>query len=267
MSRFSRRDVVWALAALPAGAATSSRHVEALARAVKLGGGLPEVAPGGVVVLKVNTNSGDPAPYSTSPTVVAFVAQHYVSRGVRVVVGDRSFWGDPDTKGNLERNGIAPAARAVGAEVVAFEPDTVEWTALDPAKVPHWVPPVRVPSLCFTADAVINLACAKTHFITGVTLGLKNALGFVHPDDRRRDGTLRTHHTDRIHWQYTEVHRALPIAFTIIDGFVALVAGGPTPGSGVKPVIAYTGVVLAGREAIALEEGGRQLLERHAPVR
>ncbi len=67
------------------------------------------------MLLKVNTNSGDPAPYSTSPTVVAWFARQYVSRGVRVVVGDRSFWGDRDTMGNLERNGIASAARRAGA--------------------------------------------------------------------------------------------------------------------------------------------------------
>lgn len=263
----SRRDVVRALATLPvvAGGVQTPSHVEALEAAVRAAGGLPEVKRGGTVLLKVNTNSGDPAPYSTSPTVLAWVARHYVSHGVRVVAGDRSFWGDRDTKGNLERNGIAPAGRGVGAEVVAFENDTVEWTALDPQKVPHWVAPVRVPALCFTADALINLACAKTHFITGVTLGLKNTLGFVHADDRRREGNLRSHHHERIHHQYREIHAALPVRFTIIDGFDALVTGGPTPGSGAPPTIVRTGRVLASRDAHEVEALGRALLSEFAP--
>jgi uncharacterized protein (DUF362 family) len=260
----SRRAVLGLLAGLPFSRA-SDEHVAALERALLAAGGLPEVKRGGTVLLKVNTNSGDPAPYSTSPTVVAFIARHYVSRGVRVVAGDRSFWGDRDTRGNLERNGIAPAGRRAGAEVIAFEHDAVEWTALDPALVPHWKPPVRVPTLCFTADALINLACAKTHFITGVTLGLKNALGLVHAEDRRREGNLRVHAADRIHHQYREVHAALPFAFTVIDGFDALVSGGPTPGSGAPPTIVRTGQVFASRDAAEVEARARALLTAFAP--
>lgn len=259
----TRRALLVGLGALPLTAQPG--HVEALERAVGDAGGLPAVKRGGTVLLKVNTNSGDPAPYSTSPTVLAWVARHYVSRGVRVVAGDRSFWGDDDTRGNLERNGLAPAGRRVGAEVLAFEHDTVDWVPLDASKLPHWVAPVRVPALCFTADAVINLACAKTHFITGVTLGLKNALGFVHAEDRQRDGNLRVHFAERIHAQYREVHAALPIRFTIIDGFDALVTGGPTPQSGAAPTIVRTGVVLASKDAHEVEARGRALLTRFAP--
>jgi uncharacterized protein (DUF362 family) len=211
----------------------------------------------------VNTNSGDPAPYSTSPVVVAWLTHQYVSQGVRVVVGDRSFWGDRDTLGNLERNGIAPAARKAGAEVRAFETSTTEWTELDPAKVPSWIAPVRVPTLALKADALINLACAKTHFITGVTLGLKNTLGLVCADDRAREGNLRTHDPSLIHQQYREIHAALPIAFTVIDGFDALVTGGPTPRSGAPPTIVRTGVVLASRDAHEVEAQGRALIEEY----
>ena len=123
----------------------TNAHERALEAAVERAGGLPAVNPGGCVLLKVNTNSGDPAPYSTSPVVVAWFTRHYVSRGVRVVVGDRSFWGDRNTRRNLERNGIGPAARSAGAEVKAFETDETAWRALDPHVVPSWVPPVRVP--------------------------------------------------------------------------------------------------------------------------
>lgn len=259
---FSRRAV---LQAAPAVALRSGSHEEAIERAVERAGGLPSVPRGGLVVLKVNSNSGDPAPYSSSPTLVAWVARAYVKQGVRVLVGDRSFWGDLDTAGNLERNGIAPAARAVGATAVAFENDTVKWRALPAEALPSWVAPVRVPSAVFEANAVINLACAKTHFITGVTLGLKNVLGFVHADDRARPGNLRTHARERIHLQIAELHRALPIAFTIIDGYDALVTGGPTPSSGAPPTIVRAGVVLASRDAHAVEVEGRALLASWAP--
>lgn len=258
----SRRAV---LQAVPAVALRPGAHEAAIAQAVERAGGLPNVPRGGLVVLKVNSNSGDPAPYSSSPTLVAWVARAYVKQGVRVLVGDRSFWGDKDTAGNLERNGIAPAARSAGATCIAFEHDTVSGKELPAESLPSWVAPVRVPRALFEANAVINLACAKTHFITGVTLGLKNALGFVHADDRARPGNLRTHHRERIHQQIAELHRALPISFTIIDGYDALVTGGPTPSSGAPPTIVRTRVVLASRDAQVVEQDGRALLAKWAP--
>ena len=262
--RLPRRELLTALAGLPFwGRVRIAEHVAALEDAVARAGGLPEVSRGGTVLLKVNTNSSDPAPYSTSPVVVAWFTEQYVARGVRVVVGDRSFWGDRDTRGNLERNGIAPAARRAGAEVVAFETNDTRWLELDAKRVPHWVGPVRVPRLAFEADQLINLACAKTHFITGVTLGLKNMLGLVCADDRAREGNLRSHDPARIHQQIAEIHSALPVALTVIDGFDALVTGGPTPGSGAPPTIVHTGVVLVSRDAHAVEREGRALLERY----
>ena len=265
--KLSRREVLGALAVGPL-VNVRAQHEAALERALRNAGGLPPVKRGGLVVLKVNTNSGDVAPYSTSPVVLGFLARHYVQQGVRVVAGDRSFWGDRDTKGNLERNGLAPEGRRAGAEVLAFEDDTVTWRALEPSAVPSWVAPVRVPELVFTADAVINLACAKTHFISGVTLGLKNALGFVHADDRRREGNLRVHVREKLERQVRELHAALPTHFTVIDAFDALVAGGPTPTSGdVAPVVKRVGVVLASRDAAEVETEARALLAAHRPGR
>lgn len=266
VSRFSRRALLKAVPPLALGPPEKGRaHVEVLAEAVSRAGGPPEVAAGSTVLLKVNTNSGDPAPYSTSPVVVEWLTRHYVERGVKVVVGDRSFWGDRDTRGNLERNGVAPAGRRAGATVLPFEADTVAWTELPAAALPSWVPPVRVPALVFEAGALINLACAKTHFITGVTLGLKNVLGLVRAEDRARDGNLRSHHPQRIHRQIRELHRALPVAFTVIDAWRALVTGGPTPSSGAPPTIVEPRVVLASRDAHAVEREARALLERWAP--
>jgi uncharacterized protein (DUF362 family) len=264
VDELTRRALLRALGAL-GGPARLERYRAAIAAAVRSAGGLPRVPAGALVVVKVNCNSGDPAPYSSSPTLVQWVVEAFVSRGARVLVGDRSFWGDPDTAGNLERNGIAAAARAAGATVVPFEDDTVAWTTLDAARLPHWVGPVRVPSAVFEAACVVNLACAKTHFISGVTLGLKNVLGFVHADDRKRPGNLRVHVKERLTHQVAELHDALPIHFTIIDAFQALVTGGPTPTSGAPPTIVHPEIVLADVDSQRVEARAKQLLAAWAP--
>jgi uncharacterized protein (DUF362 family) len=237
-------------------------HADMVLAAIERVGGLGSVRRGDRVLLKVNTNSGDPYPYSTSPVTVHAITSVLVAAGAHVSVGDRSFWGDDDTKGNLEANGIAAAARAAGADVVGFD-DAIDWIEVDPALVPHWRPPVRLPRMAFEAHHVINLACAKTHFITGATLGLKNWLGLVHAKDRARPGNLRTHDPDLIHHQIVDIHRALAPHLTVIDGYRALVGGGPTPQSG-SIAFAEPRVVFAGHERVALDVAAIAMLQRYA---
>jgi uncharacterized protein (DUF362 family) len=246
--------------ALVGGARRASAD-DALLAAVAHAGGLPDAGSGDVVLLKVNTNSGDPYPYSSRPGAVALLAEHYLRRGAHVVVGDRSFWGDRDTRGNLEANGIAAACAATGAELRVFD-DAHPWHELPP--LASWVGPVRVPRLVMQAKVVLNLACAKTHFISGATLGLKNGLGFVRAEDRARPGNLRSHDPDKLHHQIAELRAALPPMFTVLDGYDALVAGGPTPTSGRTPRVVQTGVVLAGHDPIAVDAAGLALLREYA---
>ncbi len=238
-------------------------HAAAVRAAIDRAGGLDFVKRGDRVLLKVNTNSGDLFPYSTSPTTVRLVARALIAAGATVTVGDRSFWGDSDTAGNLEANGIAGATRDAGAKLAVFD-DDVEWVEIDPQLVPHWKPPFRLPRLAVDADHVINLACLKTHFIAGVTLGLKNWLGLVHATDRKRPGNLRTHDPDLIHHQIADVHRALAPRLTVIDGYRALIAGGPTRRDG-SPATADLHLVLAGRDRVALDIEAIAVLQRHAP--
>lgn len=243
------------------GVAHGLEHGPTLLRATAHAGGLPSVARGGTVLIKVNTNSGDPYPYSSSPRSVALLARHFLEAGAHVIVGDRSFWGDRDTRGNFESNGIAAACEDVGADLRVFDHDE-PWHELPTLNT--WVGPVRVPRLLMSADVVINLACAKTHFISGATLGLKNVLGVIHPEDRARPGNLRSHDPEKLHHQVAEIHSVLRPMFTIIDAFDALVAGGPTPQSGRAPKIARTGLVIAGAEVIAVDAVGIGLLRREA---
>lgn len=213
---------------------------------------------GDTVVLKVNANSGDPYPYSTSPLVVGRVAGALRDHGARVVVGDRSFFGDRDSEGNLERNGCAPAARAAGARVVVFE--DVAWARIPDELVPHWVPPVRIPRLAVDCDLLVNLACLKTHFITGTTLARKNLLGLVAAEDRARAGNLRVHVAEKIHHQIAEIAAFVRPSWNVVDGWRALVSGGPTEGPGDR--LADLQVVLGGADATVIDAQAAELLVR-----
>jgi uncharacterized protein (DUF362 family) len=99
----------------------SSDHLAAVDAALEKTGVFDSVRRGDKAFLKVNSNSGDLYPYSTSADVVEHVAKKLADLGAEVSVGDRSFWGDPRPRENLEKNGVAPAARRGGAPVVVFD--------------------------------------------------------------------------------------------------------------------------------------------------
>lgn len=245
--------------------ATRDTHEAALAAAIEGAGGLGFIREGDVVFVKVNTNSGDPFPYSSSPVAVKWLTKQIKERGGRAVFGDRSFWGDTHTSRNFDSNGIRLATEEAGAELLVLD-DGVAWVELEPALAPHWVPPVRVPRVVVEAAHVINLASAKTHFISGATLALKNFLGLVHAVDRMREGNLRSHDRALLPHQIADIHRAVRPRLNIVDGFRALVTGGPTPMSGDGPTIVDAKTVIASTDTVACDVAGILLLQEHAPA-
>jgi hypothetical protein len=75
--------------------------------------GLGMIKPGESVYLRVNSNSGDVYPYSTSPDTILAVGGMLKDLGVTDIrIGDRSFFGDTGTAANLVSNGITGAALA-----------------------------------------------------------------------------------------------------------------------------------------------------------
>lgn len=244
--------------------ATRDRHEDALDAAIAAVGGLAFIQPGDSVFVKVNTNSGDRFPYSSSPDAVRWLGRAINARGGNAIFGDRSFWGDANTSRNFDTNGIRLATSDVGAELLVLD-DDVAWAEIDPSTASNWVPPIRVPRVALDATHVINLACAKTHFISGATLALKNFLGLVHATDRMRDGNLRSHDREKLPHQIADIHRAVRARLHIVDGFRALVTGGPTPTSGDGPTIVDARTVIASTDPVACDVAGIQLLQEHAP--
>lgn len=232
--------------------------------------GLSEIRAGDSVYLKVNTNSGDPAPYSTSPALLAHLGGLLRDKGVRDLrIGDRSFWGDPNTGGNFARNGIADAARRLGTTAVVFD-DDIDWVTLPEADMPDWVGAIRIPEMVATATHVINLGNMKTHFITGFTMTLKNMIGVIHAADRKRPGNLFRHYAvdDKLGRQIAQISKAITPTLNIIDGWQALVTGGPTPRdrtAGEGGGLAEPKIVIASKDRIAADLTGVGVLRRFCP--
>ncbi len=222
---------------------------------------------GQTVYFKVNCNNGDPYPHSTKPELIVELANRCRDHGAgRIIVGDRSFWGDQGTSANMRQNGVAGAAEMAGAELMVFDDDTVDWVQIAASDVPNWNGGFRLPVPVMQADHIINLPCMKTHFISEFTMALKNMIGLVHPADRRREGNLDVHRVPRLWMQISQINQQITPSINILDGYEALVQGGPTVRDGRGPRYASPKVIITSADRIATDVTGVAVLQTLAPA-
>lgn len=265
-------------------------HVMAAEAALAETHGFDFIQRGQRVYLKVNTNSGDPFPYSTSPTMIRWVVQKVRERGGEVFIGDRSFFGDRGTMRNFQNNGIAGVAQELGVDLMVFgdtgagdsAANSVDWMDL-PAEVEglepranYWTGTMRIPVPVAQADHIISLSVVKTHFIATFTMSMKNMIGIINPVDRSRMPNLGAHSTsgDRLYKQTAFMNKAGPnLSMVILDAYEALISGGPTPrdrppgapASFTGGVTAEPHCVIISRDRLAADMTGVALLKTLSP--
>ncbi len=107
---------------------------------------------------------------------------------------------------------------------------------------------IYVPKLYMDADVVINVAKLKTHFITGVSLGLKNCIGVpsyrIYGGSSSKDGL----HALGIEQVIIDLNKIRKPEFTIIDGIIGGEDFGPYANTPVK-----SNVVFAGKDIVAVD--------------
>lgn len=182
-------------------------HIQAAELALAETVGFSRIQRGQRVYLKVNTNSGDVYPYSTSPDLIRWVVTKLRNLGAEVFIGDRSFWGDRNTMRNFQRNGIQGIAQELDVPLHVFgdaaldgASNAVEWVDLPESvegistpRSMHWDGTMRIPVMVAQADHIINMPVVKTHFIATFTMAMKNIIGIINPVDRQRPRNLGGH--------------------------------------------------------------------------
>lgn len=280
------------------GAGYDDDHVRAVELAIDQTVGFSRITRGQRVYLKVNTNSGDPFPYSTSPDVIRYVVGRLRDIGAEVFIGDRSFWGDTNTMRNFERNGISDVASELGVDLVVFgdtarlagstrpaDATAVDWmdlpTTSDAESIAmrstYWTGTMRIPAMVATADHIINMPCVKTHFLATFTMAMKNIIGLINPVDRSQPRNLGGHDArvgGRLYPQIAYMNKVLPtVTLNILDGWNALITGGPTPTdrppnapSNFRAQTAEPKVVFASPDRVAVDLAGAALLRTLSPM-
>ncbi len=203
---------------------TKEALTEALAR---LGGIGRFVTPSGVVLIKPNVGFDSPPEWgaTTDPRLVAWVAELCLEAGARrVIVADHTL---REARRCFQRTGIAEAVSGIrGVKVLSLDREAMyESRTIEGASS---LTETKLAKILAKADTFINLPTAKSHSATGVSFGLKNAMGLIW--DRQV-----LHTKMDIHAGIADLARVVRPDLTILDAATALVTGGPSgPGRTVK---------------------------------
>jgi uncharacterized protein (DUF362 family) len=180
---------------------------------------------------------------NTHPGLVAAVVRLCCEAGAKTVkVFDHPV---ADARRTYKQSGIADAAAAAGAAVRFVDERKFKDMRLNGLALKSW--PLYTEAL--EADALINLPVAKTHGISGLTLGMKNLMGVM--------GGWRGRIHQRIDESLVDVTRVVRPALTILDALRILTGNGPQGGN--LADVRRLDTVVAGVDPVAVDAFGATL--------
>lgn len=207
------------------------------------------------VAIKANYNSADPFPASTHPDTLGTIIDVLKENGTDIVLAERSGMGN--TRNVLEDTGVMELAGKKGFEVVALDDRKNGWNRITP-KESHWKNGFLFPDVFSNADAVIQTCCLKTHRFGGhFTMSLKNSVGMVAKYDPKDSYNYMSelHGSQYQRRMIAEINEAYDPVFVIMDAIEGFSKGGPVSGTLISP-----GLLLAGRDRVAIDAAGVALL-------
>jgi len=200
---------------------------------------LPDGSSGATVVIKPNLCLPDPGERgtTTSSTVVELFCRRLIADGVkRIIVADHTLKNTADFRSAdlLALPKTYPEVKVLLAnEERMFEPVDI------PGKVLQRVERLK---LLARADLFVNIATAKHHSATHVSLGVKNLMGAIW---NRSDFHTKMDLASAI----GDLALAIRPSITVIDASRVLLSGGPT---GPGPIV-DSGRLFAGRDIVAVD--------------
>jgi uncharacterized protein (DUF362 family)/Pyruvate/2-oxoacid:ferredoxin oxidoreductase delta subunit len=233
-----------------------ARVRRAIAEALSLLAGLPDLAGGGKrVLLKPNLLSSNDPPeraVNTHPEFVRAVAEFFLARGWRVVIGDSCGSLSPgSTAQAIRTTGLDRVAHAVGAEIVDFDRAPSIQTPIADGRV---LRTVKVPRLLREVDLFVTLPKLKTHGLTLYSGAVKNQLGLV-PGNGKKNIHLLAPKPERMAEALLDIHSLVRPRLAVMDGIVAMEGNGPAAG---QP--RAVGLVIASADALSLDAVAAEII-------
>jgi uncharacterized protein (DUF362 family) len=199
--------------------------------------------PSGVVFIKPNIVV--PIPFNEAPSeisdpdILGALIRHFYERGARkVIVGESPAWG-ASCSDAYRTSGVEQVVRDNHAELCDLDETPYVWKPIDG----HVFKEMKLPRAMLEADLIVNLPKAKTHFLAGVTVGVKNLFGCLKYEDRKK-----FHRDFDLAYVLADLLKALAPGLTVVDAVKAMEGFGPHGG----PTVELNAVV-AGTDTIAVD--------------
>jgi uncharacterized protein (DUF362 family) len=210
-----------------------------------LGGIRKFISRGDIVVIKPNIG-WDRTPEqagNTNPDVVAAMVKLCFEAGAKKVkVFDRPV---NDPRRCYVQSGIAPAARALGADVDYMDERKFRDTAINGEALKSWPLYTDI----FEADKVINIPIAKHHGLAKLTLSMKNWMGVM-------GGSRRQIH-QKLDQSLVDLSMKIKPTLTVLDAVRVLTANGPQGGS--LDDVKKLDTIIVGIDPVAIDSYGATL--------
>jgi len=222
-------------------------------KAISLLGGMKKfISQGQTVLIKPNLVFPEPPPKTTDPGVIATLVKMVMEAGAgRVLVGESPSSGERKARGLtsrevFEKTGVGQMVKELGGEVLLLDQSDVADVDISSATL---YKKAKIYRTFLEADVVISVPVLKTHFLTDVTLGIKNLYGFVAQEHRK------LYHRNDINQKLVDLLKLRRPDLTVIDGGLCMEGLGPSAG---KPV--QMDVIIAGKDVVACDAVGASLM-------
>ncbi len=233
-------------------------------KAVKLIGGFEKsLKKTDKILIKPNMNTGDPWPQGgTDPAflealILVLKDEGYTNLTVADTCGP---WGP--TERVIKKMGYDSVCSRTGTPLKTWEKE--KWMNIRNAKAEFLGRfgggdgTVAYPDDLRNYDKVIYSPIMKTHFLGGITMGLKLSVGILHRADR--GAHLHTFNHIFVAEQAAEINLPFQPDLIIMDGRRSLISGGPSHGEQVKP-----GMILVSGDQVANDVIGIRILQEWYP--
>lgn len=172
------------------------------------------------VLIKVNLHTANRYPASTDLDMLEWLVKQLKKRGIhRIIIGDCTSNGELPTRKVMKEAGFYSR---FGDQVEYACFDDLEWVRVN-SKF-SFLSDLVVPRLVDQVDKIIYLANLKTHRHADFSLGMKLAVGFMHPLQRIEL------HQENLHEKIVEIAAAVQPDLIFLDGRKAFIEGGPNEG-------------------------------------
>ncbi len=178
-------------------------------------------------------------PAMTQPEVVRSAITMCLEAGAKTVYVGENPMCQITSHEVFDTTGLKEYYEACGAKVLLL--DEKEYAEFE---VPGGVvlKTIRLPKALKEANVYISIPKMKTHCITTVTLGIKNAHGLLLDEDKAQ------HHCEELEQKLVDINKARPPNLVIMDAFLAMEGFGPTFGE-----VKRMGLALASDNVVSID--------------